>query len=81
LNDAVDKTTNKKNQISNENRNLELAVKGAEGNINKANREKYAILNESTATINKILADNAQQIKVDTDRIAKTKGYIDDFMG
>lgn len=72
LNDAVDKTTNKKNQIPNEQKNLDLALQESAGEVQKANREKFAITNEAVATVNKLIADNNRNMNIDTDKILKT---------
>jgi len=80
LNDAVDTTTNKANQISNENINLNLKIKEMEGEVQKANTENGSIINEGTATINKLVANNEQNIGVDTEKLTQTKLYLDDFM-
>lgn len=72
LNDAVDKTTDRKNLIPNELSLLDLTTKEAEGLVNKANLERVAILNDSIAQINKMAANRDQQIAIDTDKILKT---------
>lgn len=76
----MEKTTNTKNQIPNEQRNQNLAEQETAGEVNKANREKFAITNNATSNINKSIADNMQNLSIDSDKLTKTKEFMDDFM-
>jgi len=80
LNDAVENTTNKKNQLPAEENNLRNTKLEMEGKTSLAEGDKDAIIRNATSIINKSKSKFYQNIFVDNDYILKNSAIIEDFI-